>query len=64
VTTLRVCKRRHKATDLSGEQPGEFMMRWLAVREARVVESDDAVKYRNVDGRLERLALRGPTPAK
>jgi hypothetical protein len=30
-----------------------LMMRWLAVRETRVVESDDTVNYRYVDGRLE-----------
>jgi hypothetical protein len=29
------------------------MMRWFAVRETRVVESDDPVNYRYVDGRLE-----------
>jgi len=31
------------------------MMRWFAVRDTRVVESDDAVSYRYVDGRLESL---------
>ena len=29
------------------------MMRWFAVRETRVVESDDPMNYRYVDGRLE-----------
>ncbi len=29
------------------------MMRWFAVRETRVVESDDPVNHRYVDGRLE-----------
>jgi hypothetical protein len=31
----------------------DLMMRWFAVRETRVVESDDPVNYRYVDGRLE-----------
>ena len=30
----------------------DLMMRWFAVRETRVVESDDPVNYRYVDGRL------------
>jgi hypothetical protein len=29
------------------------MMRWTSVRDTRVVESEDAVNYRYVDGRLE-----------
>ncbi len=29
------------------------MMRWFAVRETRVVESDDPVNYRYIGGRLE-----------
>jgi hypothetical protein len=29
------------------------MMRWTAVRDTRVVECDDPVNYRYVDGRLE-----------
>src|ERR1700694_4363842 len=33
----------------------DLMMRWFAVRETRVVESDDPVNYRYVDGRLESL---------
>jgi hypothetical protein len=33
----------------------DLMMRWIAVRETRVVESDDPVNYRYVDGRLESL---------
>ena len=33
-----------------------LMMRRLAVRETRVVESDDPVNYRYVNGRLESLA--------
>jgi hypothetical protein len=39
------------------------MMRWFAVRETRVVESDDPVNYRYVDGRLESLAPEAATPA-
>jgi hypothetical protein len=31
------------------------MMRWFAVRETRVVESDDPVNFRWVDGKLEKL---------
>jgi hypothetical protein len=31
----------------------DLMMRWLAVRETRVVESDDPVNYRYINGRLE-----------
>jgi hypothetical protein len=33
----------------------DLMMRWFAVRETRVVESDDPVNYRYVAGGLERL---------
>src|ERR1700736_463633 len=33
----------------------DLMMRWFAVRETRVVESDDPVNYRYVDGPLESL---------
>src|SRR5712692_783911 len=33
----------------------DLMMRWFAVRETRIVESDDPVNYRYVDGRLESL---------
>jgi hypothetical protein len=31
-------------------------MRWFAVRETCVVESDEPVNYRYIDGRLESLA--------
>jgi hypothetical protein len=31
----------------------DLTMRWFAVRDTRIVESDDAVNYRYVDGRLE-----------
>ena len=41
----------------------DLMMRWLAVREARVVHSDDPVNCRYVDGVLESLGLRETTPA-
>jgi hypothetical protein len=34
----------------------DLMMRWFAVRETRVVESDDPANYRYVDGRLEEIA--------
>ena len=34
----------------------DLMMRWLAVRETRVVESDDPVNYRWVDGNLIEVA--------
>jgi len=33
----------------------DLMMRWFAVRETRVVESDDPVNYGYVNGRLESL---------
>ena len=39
------------------------MMRWFAVRETRVVESDDPVNYRYVDGRLESLTSEAATSA-
>jgi hypothetical protein len=42
---------------------GDLMMRWFAVRETRVIESDDPVNYRYVDGRLEHLALEQSTSA-
>jgi hypothetical protein len=41
----------------------ELMMRWFAVRETRVVESDDLVNYRYVDGRLESVVLEESTTA-
>ena len=34
----------------------DLMMRWFAVRETRVVESDDPVNYRYVDGNLIEVA--------
>jgi hypothetical protein len=36
-------------------QVADLMMRWTAVRDTRVVESDDPVNYRYVDGRLESI---------
>ena len=39
------------------------MMRWLAVRETRVVESDHPVNYHYVDGRLESLTSEAVAPA-
>jgi hypothetical protein len=33
----------------------DLMFRWTAVRETRVVESDDPVNYRWVDGHLEEV---------
>ena len=41
----------------------DLMMRWFAVTETRVVESDDPVNYRYVDGRLESLTSEAATPA-
>jgi hypothetical protein len=41
----------------------DLMMRWFAVRETRVVESDDPVNYRYVNGRLECLAPMESTSA-
>ncbi len=37
-------------------QVQDLMMRWFAVRDTRVVESDEPVNYRYVDGHLEPLA--------
>jgi hypothetical protein len=36
-------------------QVRDLMMRWFAVKETRVVECDDPVNYRYVDGRLEQV---------
>ena len=41
----------------------DLMMRWLAVRETRIVVSDDPVNYRYVDGRLENLTSEAAAPA-
>jgi hypothetical protein len=40
----------------------DLIMRWFAVRETRVVESDDPVNYRYVNGRLESLPAEAATP--
>jgi hypothetical protein len=40
----------------------DLMMRWLAVRETRVVESDDPVNYRYINGRLESLTSEATKP--
>jgi hypothetical protein len=42
----------------------DLMMRWFAVLETRVVESDDPVNYRYVDGRLENLTTEEAMPEK
>ncbi len=39
---------RHEAE----AQVHDLMMRWLAVRDTRVVECDDPVNYRYINGRL------------
>jgi hypothetical protein len=41
----------------------DLMMRWFAVRETRVLVSDDSVNYRYVDGRLESLTTEAAMPA-
>src|ERR1700682_904717 len=41
----------------------DLMMRWFALRETRVVESDDAANYRYVESRLESLTSEAVTPA-
>jgi len=41
----------------------DLMMRWFAVRETRIVVSDDPVNYRYVDGRLESVVPEESTPA-
>jgi hypothetical protein len=42
----------------------DLMMRWFAVRETRVVESDEPVNYRYIDGRLESLITEASTSVK
>jgi hypothetical protein len=41
----------------------DLVMRWFAVRETRVLVSDDSVNYRYVDGRLESLTTEAAMPA-
>ena len=45
---LRFATREEAEAQVAG-----LMMRWLAVRDTRVVECDEPVNYRYVDGRLE-----------
>jgi hypothetical protein len=47
---LRFATREEAAANVQ-----DLMMRWFAVRETRVVQSDDPVNYRYVDNRLESL---------
>jgi hypothetical protein len=42
----------------------DLMMRWFAVRDTRVVESDDPVNYRYADHRLASLAPEELEPTK
>src|ERR1700730_7276106 len=41
----------------------DLMVRWFAVRETRIVESDDPVNYLYIDGRLESPTSEAATPA-
>jgi hypothetical protein len=56
---LRFATREEAAANVQ-----DLMMRWFAVTETRVVESDDPVNYRYVDGRLESLRLEAAPPAR
>jgi hypothetical protein len=47
---LRFAAREEAETNVRNQ-----MTRWFAVRETRIVVSDDPVNYRHVDGRLESL---------
>jgi hypothetical protein len=40
------------------------MMRWFAVRDTRVVQGDDPVNYRYVDGLLESLTSEAALPVR
>jgi hypothetical protein len=42
----------------------DLIMRWFAVRDTRVVDSDEPVNYRYVDGRLESITPEELTTAK
>jgi hypothetical protein len=44
-------------------QLADLMLRGIAVRDTRVVECDDPVNYRYVDGRLEAVVPVQATPA-
>ena len=56
--TLRFATRGEAETNVH-----DLMMRWFAVRETRVLESDDPANYRYVDGRLDRIAPEESTSA-
>jgi hypothetical protein len=52
------------ATRMEAEaQVTDLMLRWTAVRDTRVVECDDPVNYRHVDGRLESVVPQEITSA-
>ena len=51
--TLRFATREEAETNVQ-----DLMMRWFAVRETRVVASDDPVNYRYVDHQLIEIADR------
>ncbi len=53
---LRFATRKEAETQVYG-----LSMRWTAVRDTRVVESDDPVNYALVDGRLEAVEPEKPT---
>jgi len=48
--------RRFATREEAEAQVLDLMMRWTSVRDMRVVESEDAVNYQYVEGRLERRA--------
>jgi hypothetical protein len=56
---LRFATREEAAANVQ-----DLMMRWFAVRKMRVIESDDPVNYRYVNGRLENLTSEAATPAR
>ena len=43
---------RFSTRDEAEAQVHDLMMRWFAVRDTRIVECDDPVNYRYVDGHL------------
>ena len=43
---------RFSTRDEAEAQVHDLMLRWFAVRDTRVIECDDPVNYRYVDGRL------------
>ena len=54
---LRFATREEAAANVQ-----DLMMRWLAVRKTRIVESDDPVNYRYINGRLESLTSEAAMP--